>query len=290
VFILLLTLICGTQRANAQVNEKPVGALSEAVQNAGDGQFVLPKPSRLEHSVQFRCGVSSDDPTNQAFNITASYYNEGHSVVVVKFRLRLQVNDDAPLYYENPSNQSLEPGTKGEFSVSAVAEAHAPPENRFPGQAPVTLIECRIENIQLCPVSISDSANGVSQSNSNGMVGCTQRTPITQKLKLPPDKKWNCFDIDDGGIKCEILSRPSDNCVATICLGDMIWVLTSHHWFAFDGLDWTSCDANDLYANPQDVWKQCANVIRKRQSQFTPGEYIPLSKSSDPALFQEEPR
>jgi hypothetical protein len=290
VCILLLIFACSAQHVNSQKRQGVIDTSTEAISERSDREEHGSIASRLEHNVRFRCGVSSSEPTNQAFRVALKYFNEGHDVVVIRFRLRVQINDDSPSYYEASSNQSLEPGNEREYAVSILPEANTSQEALVAEPVHATLIECRVEKLQICPVAIAESANGVSQANSTRNLDCTPEISITQKLKFPPDKKWNCFDVDDGGKRCEILARPSDNCLATICMADMVWMTRPRQWVAFDGVDWTSCNASDPYEDPQELWNQCANVIRKKQTEFTPGEYIPLSQATDAALLQQEPK
>lgn len=216
--------------------------------------------------------------------IAVQFRNEGPAAVQVKFRLKVLINDDPPSSYEYATDKPVEPSEQSEYPVSVLQSEHEDAQAGIvPEQVPSASIECRVENIQVCPVAISPRSTAGEPSNSSTGEACITEASITRKMKLPEDKKWNCIEVDDGGKNCTAISRPPENCVASICMGDMVWVTLSRQWFAFDGADWTSCHAIDYYAEPNQVWPLCAAAVRARQAGFTPGEYVPLSESSDPA-------
>src|ERR1700756_4046716 len=93
VCILLLILACSALHANSQ-KKIAIGTSTESISERGDRKHGSINASRVEHNVRFRCGVSSSDPTNQALRVALKYLNEGHDVVVIRFRLRVQVNDN----------------------------------------------------------------------------------------------------------------------------------------------------------------------------------------------------
>ncbi len=237
----------------------------------------LSRRSGPRTNVRFQCGAASTDPTNHAMTVTVQYRNEGRSAVLVKFRLKVLINNDPPSSYEYSSDKPLEAGEQSEYPVSVLQGEHEDPQGGVvPEQVPTASIECRVENVQVCPVATSTGSAEAEQSGSSANQTCIAEASITRKMNLPEDKKWNCIEVDDGGKNCTVIARPPDNCVASICMGDMVWVTLARQWFAFDGADWTACHAVDYYAEPNLIWPLCATAVRARQAGFTPGEYVPL--------------
>jgi hypothetical protein len=272
--MLLLPLLCFGHQAESQEPGSTTDAPVQGSHNQQDSSLA-PRSTR---NLRFRCGVTPNDPANQTFNVAVDYYNEGHAVVWVKFRLGVQLDHSAPLYYDAASRQPLEPGKLQGYAVSVIKEEPAQRvEEHVPGSVPSTMVECKVDQVRICPVGIA--AGSDSSLNSDKDLNCKPEPSFTEKFKLPPDKKWNCIDIDDGGRRCGIVARTAENCIATVCMGDMVWVTTSRQWFAFDGEDWISCLSDDANLDPQKVWGQCSDLIRKRQAGFTPGEYVPLPQS-----------
>jgi len=274
--MLLLPLLCFSRQAKPQT----IGSGSEAPAQIPRHQHDTATTSRSTRNLQFRCTVSPTDPANQTFNVAVDYYNEGHAVVWVKFRLGVRLDQGAPLYYDAASRRPLEPGKLQGYAVSVIKEEPAQRvEEHVPGSVPSTMVECKVDLVKICPVGITAGSDSSLTSDPDKDLNCTPEPSFTEKFKLPPDKKWDCIDIDDGGRKCGAVTRPAESCIATVCMGDMVWVTTSRQWFAFDGEDWISCLSDDPNLDPQKVWGQCADLIRKRQTEFTPGEYVPLPQS-----------
>lgn len=261
--VLSLSLCCVAQQAS----EKEQGTNS----GSKKGRSVDPP-----YKMRFNCGVASADPTNQAFNVNVDFYNEGHSTVGVGFRLGVEANQGAPSYYDYESDARLRPGTTGRWSVAVIAEAQVGDALDAHGKRSVS-IQCTIDNVRVC---VLKAEKGSELSSENCVAGAS----FARILKLPPDKVWNCFEEEEAGVRCKVVQRPASNCLAAVCLGDMIWVRRAREWYAFDGVDWASCKATDLNANPDEVWKKCGPMIRERQRGFNPGEYVPLSPSNDPTI------
>ena len=280
----LLPLLCVADRAETRLSSLSTNAIIQARRLQETS-----KHSRSVRNLRFRCVVAPNDPTNQTFNVAIDYYNQGHAVVWVKFRLGVQLDNSALLYYVAADDQPLEPGKTQRYAVSVIKEepAHRV-EERVPGSIVQSLVECKVDQVTICPAGVSVGVDNNAPSNSSKESHCTPEPSFTEKFKVPPDKKWNCFDIDDGGRRCETVVRPHESCLATVCMGDMVWVTTSRQWFAFDGEDWLSCRSDDPNLDPQGLWSKCADLIRKKQTEFTPGEFVPLPKAGDvPALERE---